>query len=324
MSLLIRARSGPLSAVIHDIMLVPEAPPLAVRRSPIPNLCTVRERLRRRAGSGAPKRLRMPVSDTWKRRAGTIPAMLATTAAALVLAPFVVAGAVLWDTVHSRRRYPTLRIYLFACQYVINDSAEIALAAPLWLASGCGRWSHSEASRRRYQRVQAWSIDVLARRAETLLGVRLAVEPTAIAPLVAPPVIVVARHVSMLDTALPSLLCQRAGYHSSGVIMAELLADPGFDLLYQHAGSVFIGRDSDPAARDQIAAFGQRLDAARFRSSTPRVGSSGRRFSHARSPASPNASPAAPGGSQTSGTRCRHAQPGYARCSTPCLRPMSL
>ncbi len=202
----------------------------------------------------------MPRSVIWKRRVRTIPAMLSMTAGALVLAPFVIIGAAAWDVLRFRWRFPTPRIFLFACQYLINDSVEILLAGPLWLASGCGLWSQRLSSRRRYQRIQAWSIDVLARRAERLLGIRFDVQPADADALVAP-VVVVSRHVSMFDSALPSLLCQRAGYYTSGVIMAEALADPGFDVLYQHAGSIFIARDHDPSARHQVATFGRGLDA---------------------------------------------------------------
>ena len=74
------------------------------------------------------------------------------------------------------------------------------------------------------------------------------------------PAVVVCRHVSLLDASLPSLLYQRIGYQTRGVIMAELLADPGFDLLYQRAGSVFIVRDSSPEARNQTASIGEGLN----------------------------------------------------------------
>jgi 1-acyl-sn-glycerol-3-phosphate acyltransferase len=180
--------------------------------------------------------------------------MLAMTVAALMFAPFIIVGTIAWDALRLQRKLPTLRMYLFACQYLLNDSAEILAAGPLWIATGGGH-----ASRRRYQRIQAWSIDVLARRAERLLGIRLDVRVPSIDTLVAPPTILVCRHVSIFDTAVPSLLCQRAGYDTSGVITAEALADPGFDLLYQHTGSVFIARDNDPAARDQITAFARNL-----------------------------------------------------------------
>ncbi|MDH3683742.1 MAG: hypothetical protein OEV40_27790, partial [Acidimicrobiia bacterium] len=44
----------------------------------------------------------------------------------------------------------------------------------------------------------------------------------------------------------------QVGFDVRGVIMAELLADPGFDLLYGRLGSVFIPRDDGPAALTEI------------------------------------------------------------------------
>ncbi|MEZ5256916.1 MAG: 1-acyl-sn-glycerol-3-phosphate acyltransferase [Ilumatobacteraceae bacterium] len=69
----------------------------------------------------------------------------------------------------------------------------------------------------------------------------------------------VCRHVSLFDASLPAVLYQRLGFHTRGVVMAELLSDPGFDLLYQRAGSVFVARDHDPAAASLAARVAARL-----------------------------------------------------------------
>jgi len=201
-----------------------------------------------------------PFSARWKRRRVTIPTMLAATAAAVALAPVLAVAAVVWDLARLRWRFPTLRVYAFCCQYLLNDSAEILAAGPLWVAAGIGTRLDRPASQRRHQRLQAWSIAVLARRAERLLGVRIEADAGLAAVLEPAPAIVVCRHVNLLDASLPSLLYQRLGYHTRGVIMAELLADPGFDLLYQRAGSVFIPRDNGPEARALVADIADQLD----------------------------------------------------------------
>jgi len=199
-------------------------------------------------------------ADRWKRRRVTIPTMLAVTTTAVVLSPALITVAVAWDVLRLRRRFPALRLYLFVGQYLLNDSAEILAAGPLWVAAGFGTRLGHPASQRRHQFLQAWSIAVLARRAERLLGVRLDTDPGIAAVLAPGPAIVICRHVSLLDASLPSLLYQQLGYHTRGVIMAELLADPGFDLLYQRAGSVFIPRDNSPDARSMVATVGRQLD----------------------------------------------------------------
>jgi 1-acyl-sn-glycerol-3-phosphate acyltransferase len=201
-----------------------------------------------------------PSELKWRRRAKTIPAMLAAAAVAVVAAPILVPAVVVVDLVRFRWRLPTLRLYGFVVQYLLNDSAEILAAGPLWVAAGFGTGLNRPASRRRHQRLQVWSIRLLARRADQLLGIR--VETTSdLADVLRPaPAVVICRHVSLFDASLPSLLYQQLGYHTRGVIMAELLADPGFDLLYQRAGSVFIPRDNSPDARHQAAAVSEGLD----------------------------------------------------------------
>jgi 1-acyl-sn-glycerol-3-phosphate acyltransferase len=198
----------------------------------------------------------------WNRRAKTIPAMLAMTVAAVVLSPVLIPAAVVCDLVRLRWRYPTLRLYGFVTQYLLNDSAEILAAGPLWLAAGFGTRLDRPPSQRRHQHLQAWSIALLARRADQLLGVCIHSDHDLTDALTPAPAIVVCRHVSLFDASLPSLLYQRLGIHTRGVIMAELLADPGFDLLYQRSGSVFIPRDNSPDARHKAARVAHQLDHA--------------------------------------------------------------
>ena len=74
------------------------------------------------------------------------------------------------------------------------------------------------------------------------------------------PVTVLCRLVNIVDASLSTLLYQRLGYRSRGVIMAELLADPGFDLIYARAGSVFIPRDNGPEAIAMIREIVKSVD----------------------------------------------------------------
>jgi 1-acyl-sn-glycerol-3-phosphate acyltransferase len=186
--------------------------------------------------------------------------MLGVTALAVVTLPVVVAVAAGADLRRGRRRLPSVRVVLFLVQYAINDSVEIVLAGPLWVAAGFGRGLRRPASMRRHQRLQAWSLDVLARRAERLLGLRVVAEPAALDALTPGPVIVLSRHVNLVDASLPSLLCQRLGMRSRGAIMAELLIDPGFDLIYARTGSVFIPRDNGPEARQLVRTLAEGVD----------------------------------------------------------------
>jgi 1-acyl-sn-glycerol-3-phosphate acyltransferase len=205
----------------------------------------------------------------WKRRAVTIPTVLAATAAAVELSPLLGAAAAAYDVARLRTRFPAVRTLLFLLQYLVNDSVEILVAPAYWVWAGFGSRLGSAASIARHQRLQRWSADVLERRARQLLGVRLALEAGVAealgpAPAAAPargaadalgagPVIVCCRHANLLDSALPMALLHPRGYEVRGVIMAEMLADPGFDLLYGRLGSVFIARDRGPEAQQAVA-----------------------------------------------------------------------
>lgn len=201
-----------------------------------------------------------PLASRWNRRARTIPLMLLATAVGVVASPVILALATVVDVSKRRFRLPTVRVALFLLQYGINDSVEILLAPVYWVVAGFGARLDNPASIARHERLQSWSIAVLARRAEVLLGLRLDIDPASMAALTPGPVIVLCRHVNIIDASLPTLLYQRLGYRARGVIMAELLADPGFDLIYARTGSVFIPRDNGPEAITMIREIGQSVD----------------------------------------------------------------
>ncbi len=201
-----------------------------------------------------------PTLSQWKRRARTVPMMLAVTVIGVLTSPAIVLCAALVDLAKRRYRLPTVRVAVFLLQYVINDSVEILCSPIYWVMAGFGTRLSSASSIARHQRLQQWSIEVLARRAERLLGVRLEIDSSARSAFTPGPVIVLCRHVNLVDASLPALIYQRLGFRTVGVIMAELLADPGFDLIYARTGSVFIARDNGPEAVTAIRALGERVD----------------------------------------------------------------
>ena len=188
--------------------------------------------------------------------------MLAATVVGVLASPAIIAVAAVVDVAKGRFRLPTIRVALFLLQYGVHDSIEILLAPVYWMLAGFGTRLDSPTSIARHERLQHWSIDVLARRAQHVLGLRLDIDADSTAALTPGPVIVLCRHVNIVDASLPSLLYQRLGYRTRGVIMAELLADPGFDLIYSRTGSVFIPRDNGSEAIAKVETLGQRLDSA--------------------------------------------------------------
>ncbi len=186
--------------------------------------------------------------------------MLGATIVASVAAPLIVAALAVADLRSGRRRFPRVRMFLFALQYGINDSVEIVAAPVLWLIAGCGRRLNGASSIARHQRLQRWSLRILAHRAETLLGLRFEIAKEQRTQLDRAPYLVICRHVSLFDASLPALALIDIPIQVRGVIMAELLADPGFDLLYGRLGSVFIPRENGPEARAIIDGLGQAFD----------------------------------------------------------------
>lgn len=201
-----------------------------------------------------------PAASRWKRRARTIPLMLGVTVVGVLASPAIITVAAVVDLAHRRVRFPTVRVALFLLQYGINDSVEIVLAPVYWVMAGFGTRLDTPTSIARHERLQHWSIAVLARRAERLLGLHLEIDAASMVALTPGPVVVLCRHVNIVDASLPSLLYQRLGYRTRGVIMAELLADPGFDLIYARTGSVFIPRDNGPDAIAMIRGIGESVD----------------------------------------------------------------
>lgn len=178
-----------------------------------------------------------------------MPTMLVATVIALFGLPILVPVAVVSDLVRGRFKLPALRVYLFILQYLANDSVEIFAVPLLWL---------TRATPGQYKRLQWWSVELMRKRADQLLGLRVVLDPKSVAALSeasrndSRPLIVVSRHVSVLDSTLPSLLVDQANLTSRGVMMAEMLSDPGFDLLYGQLGWVFISRDDRRSALSEI------------------------------------------------------------------------
>ena len=136
----------------------------------------------------------------------------------------------------------------------------IKLSTLLWARAGFGTTLGSKASKARHLHLQNWSVRTLVDRADQLLGLPVEVVGEGQAALGSGPLVVISRHVSLFDASLPGLVLERLGFKVSGVIMAELLADPGFDLIYNRTGSVFIPRDDGKTAVQAIRSMAKGAD----------------------------------------------------------------
>ncbi len=199
----------------------------------------------------------------FRRRITTVPTVLAVAALGLLSAPFAVHLIALADLARGRLQLPGLRVWAMAMQYLFNETVEVLAAPLLWIAAGLGTRLDSPSSRRRHTRLALWSARSLARRAEQLLGVHLVVHEDRQRLPVNASTLVLARHASVLDAALPAVVLfdsNRVQDHTlTGVLMSELLSDPGFDLIYHRLGCVFVDRADGPDARRRIRAMAESL-----------------------------------------------------------------
>lgn len=114
--------------------------------------------------------------------------MLGVTVVGVLLSPAIIAVSAVVDLAKRRVRLPTVRVALFLLQYGMNDSVEIPLAPVYWVRAGFGTPLDTPTSIARHERLQHWSIAVLARRAERLLGLSLEIDSASMAALTPGPV----------------------------------------------------------------------------------------------------------------------------------------
>lgn len=194
------------------------------------------------------------MSSTLRRRLKTIPAVVVGTLLAVSLSPLLLAGAVVVDLARGAlRRTPFMatRLVAFGTVYLLAETVGLAAAGWVWLTTA------SRAKRRRR------TLGIQIRWAETLLttvtrlfGLRLRVEG---AESVTPgPILVLARHTSIVDNLLPARFVSRQGIRLRYVLKQELLADPALDVVGNRLPNAFIDRES-PAALQRIAELARGL-----------------------------------------------------------------
>ena len=155
----------------------------------------------------------------------------------LTLAPllFLLASAV--DVIRQRRAV-TLRLLVFCLWYLTIEAGMLPLLLLSWLRFRKER-ERLLADTARLQEAFAGSLFGALRR---LFQLRLVVVNAAIAQR--GPVIVLARHTSMADTLLPTVLLSRdLGLRLRFVLKHELLADPCLDIAGNRLPNLFVTRN---------------------------------------------------------------------------------
>lgn len=187
--------------------------------------------------------------STLSRRLKSIPLVLVGTVLVVVTLPLLLLVALLVDVVRSvTRRTPfvAVRLVAFGAVYLLAETVGLVAAAWVWATS----FDRDRLERRTY-RVQGRWAGTLLRSVTGLFGLRWTVEgANAVTP---GPILVLARHASIVDNLLPARYIARdGGIRLRYVLKRELLSDPALDVVGNRLPNAFIDRES-PGALELIS-----------------------------------------------------------------------
>lgn len=190
----------------------------------------------------------------------TIPVLFLLWAVVLATAPATVLLAFAFDAARRARGAPTVRLVAFAVAFSTYEVVGVLVAFALWLS----RPWHRDRWQERNHRLQQWWTAGLVRAAGPVLGLRLVVEEVppdgnaataGVVALDAPgPVVVVSRHVSLVDSLLPAhLLGVQHGRRLRYVLARGLRLDPCLDIVGHRLPNHFVERGGDDPHREIAA-----------------------------------------------------------------------
>lgn len=177
-----------------------------------------------------------------RRRAVTVPAVLAGSTLLLVLLVPALMVASLVDLV-VRRKWSTVRLVLYSVWWACLESLGVLTAGFLWLRFASRGRLRSDASFRAHSRLQRWWATNLVRGARRLLGLRFHLDDSR--PLEREgPLIVLARHGSQGDALLVAVMLASSGLRPRFILKRQLLWDPCLDLVGHRIPNYFVDRDT--------------------------------------------------------------------------------
>ena len=182
------------------------------------------------------------------RRLVTIPAVFAAFIATTALLPLLVLVGIAVDIVLGLARgrpWVTWRLVLFAWVYLLGEVWAVVALAVVGLLPG----GQSLEPTYHLQEVWAgWNLKTI----KTLFRLEFHVETD---DVVTPgPIVLLARHASLIDSLLPAeLVTKRHGLRLRYVLKKELLVDPALDIAGNRLPNVFVDRESTDSARERDA-----------------------------------------------------------------------
>lgn len=181
-----------------------------------------------------------PMRNPLTRRLITVPATLALTVTLVVLAPVALPLMVIVDLLRLRPRLPLVRGWIFAIAYGVLECAMLVVVAIMWVVSGFGLALKSGPSRRAHRALQRWWVGRLLALLSSVLGLRFSIE--GVEHLTPGPLMVLGRHVSLVDTLFPALALSDSGLSLRYVLKRELEVVPLLDVVGHRLPNYFADR----------------------------------------------------------------------------------
>lgn len=188
-----------------------------------------------------------------RRRTISIGGLLAATVAVIALAPVLVLLAIGADLVTRRRGAPHLRLLALLVLVLGIEIVGLLGAAACWVVFGGGRLFPTTVAQRTHFALQRWWTGALLTAAGCTVGLRVQVEdPT---PAARGNAIVIGRHTSIGDAAIPAvLLGHLLGLDVRYVVKRDLQWSPCIDIVGHRLPHHFVERNTDDN-RGELAAI---------------------------------------------------------------------
>lgn len=197
-----------------------------------------------------------------RRRAISTGTLVAVVGVVITCWPILVTAAVIADLLSRRRGHPHLRLLALVVLALGIEVAALVAAAGTWVIFGGGRWFGTRGALRVHFALQRWWTGALLSAAARTVGLRVLVEDPA--PAAAGNAIVIGRHTSIGDAAIPAvLLGNLLGLDARYVLKRDLQWSPAIDIVGHRLPHHFVERNADDNRSElaAIRAIGSGLDA---------------------------------------------------------------
>ena len=197
------------------------------------------------------------LNTTVRRRLRTIPTVVVGALIATAAMPLWLVGAVTVDSVLAlarRKPFMATRLYLFGLVYLWAEV--IGLVAAWWVL--VTHRQRAKVDQYTYRVQTAWATQLL-KAVKAIFGLRIDV--TGADSVTPGPILVLARHTSLVDNLLPAaVITVPHGITLRYVLKKELLVDPALDVVGNRLPNAFVdrGRDSSESLQ-QIGSLARDL-----------------------------------------------------------------